>query len=379
MNRHIVLALVAVALVRAPIAGAQSTDTTTIRTARDREREQARLEREREKAEEAAERKREKAEEAAERKRDEEERVRDREQERRDRLQEKRDRDLERARERRERDAAGALDTTVAFDARGTITVTCPGGEVVVTASDRNEIRVHARTESGAIRFSSSGSRASLEPTSGRGCSEGRFEVTVPTGTRLTANSWSGRVNVRGVHGDIDAHSQSGDIEVHDAGDHLEVESLSGSVEVDSVKGDATINTVSGDIQLNGARGQVEIETVSGDMQLRDVVSRQVRTHSTSGDLTFAGQILDAGRYEFNTHSGEVRLQLPGNVGAQLTVSTFNGGIESDFPITLKTGEHGIGSAQAKRLNFVLGQGTARIIAETFSGDITLTSSGRPR
>jgi DUF4097 and DUF4098 domain-containing protein YvlB len=136
---------------------------------------------------------------------------------------------------------------------------------------------------------------------------------------------------------------------------------------------------VSGDIGVTGARGLLEIETVSGDMQLHDVVSKQVRTHSTSGDLTFGGQILDAGRYEFNTHSGEIRLQLPRDVGAQLSVATFSGGIESDFPITLKAGEHGIGSAQSKRLNFVLGQGSARIIAETFSGDITLTSSGRSR
>jgi DUF4097 and DUF4098 domain-containing protein YvlB len=74
-----------------------------------------------------------------------------------------------------------------------------------------------------------------------------------------------------------------------------------------------------------------------------------------------------------------VRLRLPAAVGAQLSVSTFNGGIESDFPITLKPGEHGIGASQAKRLNFTLGQGSARILAETFSGDITLTSNGRRR
>jgi DUF4097 and DUF4098 domain-containing protein YvlB len=72
-----------------------------------------------------------------------------------------------------------------------------------------------------------------------------------------------------------------------------------------------------------------------------------------------------------------VELHLPVNVGAQLSVSTFSGGIESDFPITLKAGDHGIGASQAKRLNFTLGQGSARILAETFSGDITLSSAAR--
>ena len=284
----------------------------------------------------------------------------------RDRAREQRDRD------RDEQRRSASLDTVVTFDARGTVSVTCPGGSVVVTASDRNEVRVHARTESGAIRFSSSGSRATLEPASGRGCSDGRFEVTVPVGAHVTASSWSGSVSVRGVHGDLEIHSQSGDVEVRDAGDRLDVESLSGDLVVSGVKGEINVQTVSGSLTLTGARGNVGVETVSGDIDMRDVISRQVRTHTTNGDVSFQGAILDAGRYEFNTHSGEIGLQLPADIGAQLSISTYSGGIDSDFPITLTPGVHGIGAAQAKRLNFTVGRGSARIIAETFSGDITL-------
>lgn len=341
MHRHIVLVLASLALA-IPAPGSAQTSSA------DREREQARVERDRARAEQQ-----------------------------RDREQERAQRDRDRERERRERDAAGALDTTVAFDARGSISVTCPGGAVIVTGADRNEIRVRARTENGAIRFTSNGSRAILEPAAGRRCSDGRFEITVPAGARVSATSWSGSVELRGVHGDADVHTQSADIEIHDAGARLDVESLSGNVTVQGVKADAAIHTVSGDIDLGGARGDVEVETVSGDLQLRDVVARQVRAHTTSGDVQFAGQILADGRYEFNTHSGEIGLQLPADVGAQLNVSTFSGGIESAFPITLRTGEHGIGSEQAKQLSFTLGKGGARIIAETFSGDITLSSTGR--
>ncbi|MFL5608884.1 MAG: DUF4097 family beta strand repeat-containing protein, partial [Gemmatimonadaceae bacterium] len=102
--------------------------------------------------------------------------------------------------------------------------------------------------------------------------------------------------------------------------------------------------------------------------------------HTTSGDVDFSGPIADGGRYEFNTHSGEIGLELPRDVGAQLSVSTFNGEIDSEFPITLKSGtDLGIGSAQAKRLTFTLGQGSARIVAETFSGNITIRSTSRRR
>jgi DUF4097 and DUF4098 domain-containing protein YvlB len=150
-------------------------------------------------------------------------------------------------------------------------------------------------------------------------------------------------------------------------------------VDVQGVRGDASIHTLSGDVTLARAASAVEVETVSGDIDLTGMTSRQIRTNSTSGDLSFDGAIVDAGRYEFQTHSGELRLHLPSNVGAQLSLSTFSGEIDTAFPITLVQGDHGIGAAQAKKMNFSLGKGTARIIAETFSGDVTLSSTAGPK
>lgn len=355
MSRHLFVLVAALALAAAAPGSAQSTT--------DRERERERVEQERERARERAEQERERAAERRERERDRAEAVRDRE----------RERELE----RRGRTGSSVLDTTVTFAAQGTLSVSCPGGDVIVTGTDRNEIKVRARTERGGIRFTSNGSNARLEPAINRGCSDARFEISVPTGVHLVAETWNGSLSVRSVHGEIEAHAQSGDIDIRDAGDRVEVETLSGDATINGVRGEANIHSLSGDVTLTGARGIVEIETVSGDIELTDVVSRQIRTNSTSGDLTFGGTIVNGGRYEFSSHSGELRLQLPSNVGAQMSLSTFSGEIESDFPITLKAGEHGIGAAQAKKLNFTLGQGSARIIAETFSGNVSLSSTGR--
>jgi DUF4097 and DUF4098 domain-containing protein YvlB len=354
MSRHLVLLLAALALAAPTPGRAQSTD---------REREQERIERERERARDRREREREQAEERAERAREQ--------------AEARAERDREREEARRERELAGALDTTVTFDARGTVNVSCPGGDVIVTGTARNQIVVKARTERGAIRFASSGGNATLEPAASRGCNDAHFELSVPAGVHLVTNTWSGSLRVSGVKGEIDAHAQSGDVDVRDGGDDIEVETLSGDVTIQGASGAVNVHTVSGDISLTGGRGTVEMETVSGDIELHDVVSSQVRTNSTSGDLTFAGAIVNAGRYQFETHSGELRLELPANVGAELSLSTFSGEIDSAFPITLTPGAHGIGASQAKKLTFSLGQGSARIIAETFSGDVTLTSTGR--
>jgi len=104
-----------------------------------------------------------------------------------------------------------------------------------------------------------------------------------------------------------------------------------------------------------------------------------VRSHTTSGDLSYEGSIDPSGRYELSAHSGDIRLGIPSNASAQLSVSTWSGTLDSDFPITLRPGEHGIGSGQAKRFTFDIGSGQARIEAETFSGDITISSRGSSR
>ncbi len=269
------------------------------------------------------------------------------------------------------------LDTLVSFDERGTVSVSCAGGNIIVTANERPEIRVRARNGSGGIRFTSTGSRAILEPAQGRGCRDGRFEIMVPYGVRLAASSSSGDVQVTGVRGNVEIHSLSADVQVRDAGGRLDVESLSGDIRVRNVTGEVSLHSISGDVTLSGARSDVELESVSGDLELSDVIARRVRTNSTSGDISFDGQIAPDGRYEFTTHSGDVTLRLADDVGAEMSVATYSGTIDSAIPITLKAGDHRIGSGQAKRLNFTVGRGTARLIVETFSGDVMLST--RPR
>jgi DUF4097 and DUF4098 domain-containing protein YvlB len=193
------------------------------------------------------------------------------------------------------------------------------------------------------------------------------------------ARAQSGDISISGTRGEVDARSQSGDIKVSDVADRLDVGTLSGDIEAHGISGDVQIKSVSGDIHLADFRGDFEGETVSGSIELRNAAGRYVRSHTTSGDLVYEGSIDPTGRYELSAHSGDIRLGIPSNASAQLSVSTWSGTLDSDFPITLRPGEHGIGSSQAKRFTFDIGGGAARISAETFSGDISIGSRGLSR
>jgi len=285
----------------------------------------------------------------------------------------------QRSRRDYDRDYRSNVDTSFSFDRRGLLSVTIGGGDIVVTAWDRDQIRIHATTESGGVRLDASSSRVVVEPRGGYGGGESRYEITVPIGTRVLARAQSGDISVAGTHADIDARSQSGDIKIEDAANRLDIGTLSGDIEVHTAIGDVQIKSVSGDIRLTDFKGDFEGETVSGSIDLTNAVGRLVRSHTTSGDLSYEGSIDPSGRYELSAHSGDIRLAIPSNASAQLSVSTWSGTLDSDFPITLRPGEHGIGSGQAKRFTFDIGGGAARIAAETFSGDITISSRGSSR
>src|SRR5215208_4048603 len=274
-------------------------------------------------------------------------------------------------------DYRSRVDTTVAFDKNGSVTLTAGSGDVVVTGWARNEAHVTAVSDNENVRFDATSSRLSVELAGRSRGSDARFEVSVPYGVQVLVRTQSGDISVRGTRGEVEVHSQNGDVQIEDVMNRLDINTLSGDIRSRNVTGDVEIGTTSGEVRLADIRGNIEIGTVSGDIELRSVTAKLVRAKTTSGDVTYDGLIDPAGRYELSAHSGDIDLHVPREANAQLTVSTWNGGVNSECPITLKPGEHGIGSSNAKRFTFSIGGGAARITAETFSGDITISSNGR--
>ena len=269
-------------------------------------------------------------------------------------------------------DVEHRIDTTFAFDRRGVVTLSVGGGEIVVNAWNEDRIRVRAVSE-GTFRFDATAARVALEMARGRS-SDTRFEVTVPVGVRISARATNGDISISGTRGGVDAVTQNGDLHVRDVGEMIDLRTMSGDISARGLTGNVEINTLNGDVDATDVRGDMEVSSVSGDIDLRNVVARFIRAKSTSGDLSYEGPVDAAGRYEFASHSGGVYLTIPQSTGALLTVATYSGSIESDFPITLKPGEHGTGT---RRFTFEIGKGDARISAESFSGDVTIRTTTR--
>ena len=274
----------------------------------------------------------------------------------------------------RDEDYQSSIDTTFAFDKHGTVSLSLGSGEIVVRGWSRDQIQIRARSERSVIRMDATTTRVSLDLSRPRG-GDTRFEVTVPIGVRVSARATNGDISITGTKGGVEAKSQSGDLRIEDVAEMVDLGTFSGDITGRGLSGNINVSAISGDMTLSDIKGDVEATSVSGEIDLRNVTARYVRAKSTSGDVTYDGTIDTTGRYELGSHSGSVYLVIPQNTGALVTVSTYNGAIESDFPITITPGDHGIGTT--KRFTFAIGKGDARISAESFSGDITIRSKGR--
>lgn len=279
--------------------------------------------------------------------------------------------DAQRRRDRDRDDVVSRLDTTLALSRGGTVELEGAEGEMIVTASTGDQVRIRARSERGEIRVDATSSRIHVQSVA-MGWGDVRYEVSVPTGTHLVLSGQSTDIQVRGTSGRVEAQTQNGDIEITGAME-VQVNALNGDVELQNVER-VRVNLVSGDVRIDSVRGSVEAQTVSGDIEVRNASSREVRAQTTSGNVFFDGTIDSGGRYELGSHSGNVIVRVPGDVSAAVSLQTYSGTIESDFPITLTGGA--VMGGHPRSFDFRIGNGSARIMAQSFSGTVHLQRTG---
>lgn len=261
-------------------------------------------------------------------------------------------------------------------DPTGHVEISNTAGSVEVTGWARGEIEVTGELGDGVERleFSQSGKLTRVKVIMPKRSSrvEGTdLVVRIPAGSSLFVNTVSADVRSQGVRGSQRLQSVSGDIQTEAAAEDVECKTVSGDVVVNGTGQSSllTVTTVSGDATLAGLAGEVNGNTVSGNFAISAGETSRSRLRSTSGDLGLKGRLGPDARIDFESISGDVRLDLLGPVGAEFEVSSFNGEIRNCFgPKPVRTSEYAPGT----ELRFKEGQGTARVRIKTLNGDINI-------
>jgi Toastrack DUF4097 len=199
------------------------------------------------------------------------------------------------------------------------------------------------------------------------------YTVTAPAGTRLTVNSISGSIRVSDIKGDVAANSISGTVRVANGGRISAAKSVSGDVEIIDTQTDGAIDvqSISGGVTLRKVTARrIDVGSVSGAVTVQDTQSDRVEAHSVSGSVEFGGTLAKGGRYELNSHSGDVRVILSGATGFELEANSFSGTLHSDLPLKIQGNDD---RSRRRSLQGVFGDGSAVLNVTTFSGSISIS------
>ncbi len=272
--------------------------------------------------------------------------------------------------------AGTPINERAAADPAGHVEISNISGSVVVTGWARAEVEVTGELGKGAERleFSRAGKLTRVKvimPNRSSRMDSSDLILNVPAGSSVAVNTVSADVRVQGVAGAQRLQSVSGDVETEAAAEDVECKTVSGNVKVtgSGQRSLLTVTTVSGDADVRRVAGEVNGNTVSGDFAIAMGDTARSRLRSTSGNLGIRGRLVPDARLDFESISGDIRLDLEGPIGAEFDISSFNGDIRSCFgPKAVRTSEYAPGS----ELRFREGQGSARVRLKTLNGDINL-------
>lgn len=273
-----------------------------------------------------------------------------------------------RSRGRDRQDNGVSRDTTFAVRRGQRLEVDNFSGSITVTAWNEDRVRVSARSNSDpfSVDVGSITIHVSSEAESRRGPGDSELTLQVPAWMELEMSGNEVNIEASGTRADVKANTVQGHVTIDGGEGTIEATSVEGDLVISNVKGRVELSTVEGNVDLRNVTGTgLEIETVDGDIGMVGVSSMNISANSVDGDITWGGTLAPTGTYRFSTHDGDIRLGIVGDPDATVSVETFDGSLESDWPVTLhNTNQH--------KINFTLGSGRARVELSSFDGTISL-------
>ena len=234
--------------------------------------------------------------------------------------------------------------TVRVMNVSGNITVTGGNGNAVVvnafkSGRDRDKVEVEDLSTGNTVEVRVRYPKCNWSSDDRDGCNyqaDIRFEVTVPNSLNLNLDkiaTASGDIEVTGVQANIRASTASGDVTV--ANSH-------GAIKASSASGNVRVRNVAGEVNANSASGDVEADIV---------------------------KLEGSDNMSFNSASGDVRVKMPADLDADISMTTVSGSVKTDFPIEVKEHKYGPGSSAKGRV----GNGTRQVRLASASGDVSLT------
>ena len=237
---------------------------------------------------------------------------------------------VDEARARRMREPV-TTDTTLPVSPGITLSLRNLSGDIVVRVGNRSEVRVsavHDRRDQLVAAIQDRRLRLGVRSPDGPPA-DVDWNITVPAWLPLEIKGIESEIAVTGMRAPVVAQSMRGDVHVSSCQGPMELNSLEGEVHAEDVSGNVTASSVNSVVRMVRVKGPIEAQSINGDIQMDDVSSADVSASTLNGVVYYASKYQEKGRYAFSSHNGKLYVGVDKTQPINVTVSSFNGQVES--------------------------------------------------
>jgi DUF4097 and DUF4098 domain-containing protein YvlB len=262
-----------------------------------------------------------------------------------------------------------ATDTVIPVPRDGRLAIEVLSGDLTIRAWNRSEMRVESDLgPRERLEVERSGSVVRLAVRARYGIPQApEMTLTIPATMAVDIEGPFVEADIEGVESEVSVETVQGDVRLVGGRRFVKLQSVQGDVHVERARGRVELGSANGEVTAVDVAGEIVVDAVNGEITITGADAEAVRASTINGEISYDGALKDNGRYSFSAHNGDITVTVPPRTNATVTVSTFNGEFEADFPVTLtETRGHG------KRFSFVMGNGSGRIELDSFGGTIKL-------
>lgn len=264
-------------------------------------------------------------------------------------------------------------DTTVKVRPGMRLNIDLAVGSIAVRTGDRPEVRIVATRTSDVevVIDTAPGALNVRSHVRGKRSDVVEYQITVPRAMHLTLGRGDVDIDVVGVEGEVVAAVRKGTVTVDGGRGLISLRTSHGAISLRNARGRITARTLNSDIRIADSAGDIEVEGSDGDIMLERLNADRADVSTVDGRIVYEGSLKPGGHYSFATHDQGVRLSIPANSGATITMATVSGQAQSDFPFASRK------ELGHKRFSFVVGDGAAQVTLSSFEGLVEVRRTGR--
>jgi hypothetical protein len=247
--------------------------------------------------------------------------------------------------------AEGSFDRTLNVSGPVSLDVSTGSGTIAIHRGAGDRVQVHGRIRAGANWFGSSRDAEEAVRQLEANPPIEQAGQTIRIG-RIANRDWARDV---AISYEIVAPAQS-NVTSHTGSGGQTLESLAGRVVVGTGSGRITLRDITGDLDANTGSGSIDATGFRGGLRLR----------TGSGGVRVQGE--QSGRWDLQTGSGPIDVDLPSNASFELSAHTGSGAVEVGYPLTMR----GRGDRHRHDVSGTVGSGGQVLSAHTGSGHIRI-------